>query len=206
MLTHLLGQGSFAKVYQAYKIGTKEQFAVKLISKSLMLQMNISKEMIINERNLMFKLNHKNIVKIIEFIVSKNSYYFIFELCSNGDIHQFMKNHAGGKFQEAEARRLIQELSLAFKCMHEQKIVHRDLKLANILLTKKFVPKLCDFGFARVKEDSQIMKSFLGTPVTMAPEVLLGNSYSSSCDLWSIGVIIYQMVFGRYPFQAKVYA
>ena len=90
--------------------------------------------------------------------------------------------------------------------MHEQKIVHRDLKLANILLTKKFVPKLCDFGFARVKEDSQIMKSFLGTPVTMAPEVLLGNSYSSSCDLWSIGVIIYQMVFGRYPFHTKVYA
>jgi len=84
--------------------------------------------------------------------------------------------------------------------MNQQEIVHRDLKLANILLSKGDVPKLCDFGFARVKTETQVMESFLGTPVTMAPEVLLGLKYDRNCDLWSIGVIIYQMVFGRYPF------
>lgn len=79
--------------------------------------MGVTKEMIENEKNLLFKLNHKNIVKIIDFMVTKNSYYFIFELCSHGDMNYFMKNHAGGKFKEPEARRLMNGLSGAFKCM-----------------------------------------------------------------------------------------
>ena len=73
--------------------------------------------------------------------------------------------------------------------MVKKGIVHRDLKLANILLGKGYEPKLCDFGFARAQDDH--MESFLGTPVTMAPEILLGKAYDKKCDLWSIGVIIY---------------
>jgi len=79
--------------------------------------MNVTKSMITNEKELMFKLCHKNIVRIINFLSTKNSYYFIFELCTHGDLYQFMRNHTGGKFKEEDARILMKELSGAFRCM-----------------------------------------------------------------------------------------
>ena len=88
--------------------------------------------------------------------------------------------------------------------MEEKGISHRDIKLNNILLGVDLEPKICDFGFARRNNDDY-MQSMLGTPVTMAPEILMGNPYDKKCDLWSIGVIIYQMVFGCYPFPASTY-
>jgi serine/threonine-protein kinase ULK/ATG1 len=85
--------------------------------------------------------------------------------------------------------------------MQEMNIVHRDLKLANILVDKNFTVKIGDFGFAHIMESNDtLMISTLGTPITMGPEVLFRHKYNHKCDIWSLGVIIYQMIYGKPPF------
>lgn len=91
----------------------------------------------------------------------------------------------------------------AFSELRKHKIVHRDLKLANILLTKDFKVKLADFGFAKFVEDQNFLESYCGTPITMAVEILKREPYTEKCDIWSLGIIIYQMIFGEIPFNPK---
>ena len=80
-------------------------------------------------------------------------------------------------------------------------IAHRDIKLANILLRKDYTIKLADFGFAKEESTEQVMmKTYCGTPITMAPQILKGKPYDKKCDLWSLGVILFQLVFGKLPF------
>jgi serine/threonine-protein kinase ULK/ATG1 len=90
--------------------------------------------------------------------------------------------------------------------MREKQIVHRDLKLANILLTNDFVIKLADFGFAKFAENNILLQSYCGTPITMAPEILKRKQYNEKCDIWSLGIIIYKMLFGDYPFFPQTYS
>ena len=78
--------------------------------------------------------------------------------------------------------------------------MHRDLKLANILINKDLVVKLGDFGFAKHFEDNSLLYSYCGTPITMAPEILKRQNYNEKCDIWSLGVIVYQMIYGKLPF------
>lgn len=91
------------------------------------------------------------------------------------------------------------KLKAAFKVIRQHRVVHRDLKLSNILVTADFEIKLADFGFARTQED-EYFRSVVGTPLTMAPEVFDRKEYNEKCDIWSLGVITYQMLFGTSPF------
>lgn len=81
-------------------------------------------------------------------------------------------------------------------------IAHRDIKLANVLIKKDFTIKLADFGFAKEtnNEEELMMKTYCGTPITMAPEILKGKPYGKKCDIWSLGVILFQLIFGKLPF------
>lgn len=86
--------------------------------------------------------------------------------------------------------------------IHSKGIAHRDLKLANILLKKDLTIKLADFGFAKEQSSTEevMMKTYCGTPITMAPEILKGKPYDKKCDLWSLGVILFQLIYGKLPF------
>ncbi|CAD8107158.1 unnamed protein product [Paramecium primaurelia] len=194
-----IGQGSFARVFRGKLDGRQEDVAIKMISKQNV--RNESMSMIEKEIEILRQLDHPNIIKLIDFKRTQNHYYLVFEYCENGDLDAYIRKYSpNGKLPEEEVRRIVQQLAQALQQMYKLRIVHRDLKLANILVSKNFQIKLADFGFAKYMEEDQYLTSYCGTPLTMAPEILQRKQYNEKCDVWSVGVIIYQMIYGRSPF------
>lgn len=98
-------------------------------------------------------------------------------------------------------RKIVRCIAEAISHLHVKGIAHRDIKLANVLLKKDFTIKLADFGFARESgQEEDMMRTYCGTPITMAPEILQGKPYDKKCDIWSLGVILFQLVYGKLPF------
>ena len=199
-----IGVGSFAKVYKGLEEKTSEIVAIKMINKQ---QFPSEKsDLIEKEVQILKSLSHPNIISILDIKKTQNNIYLIFEYCQMGDLESYIKKCYWDSSKnraivpEIVVQRIIGQLSEAFKVMNEKNIVHRDLKLANILVSKDFVIKLADFGFAKFVENNLLLQSYCGTPITMAPEILKRKQYNQKCDIWSLGIIIYRMLFGEYPF------
>jgi len=125
------------------------------------------------------------------------------ELCDS-DLSSELAKHSNG-FNLEEVRYIMSQLNNAFKKLNENNLIHRDLKLGNVLITytdekkTKFIPKLCDYGFSK-ELNKTTTETHLGTPATMAPEIMKNKKYDSKVDLWSVGVIIYQLHFNKLPY------
>jgi len=144
------------------------------------------------EIKILRELDHENIVKFLDYQKTTNHYYLIFEFCKHGDFEHFIRDHFAGKVPEFEGQKFIQQIIEGIKSMKDKNIVHRDLKLANILVSKDFILKLADFGLARYMErDDLLLRSMVGTPLNMDPLILERKPYTEKCDIWSLGVIFY---------------
>lgn len=198
-----IGSGAFATVYLGRDDRTGRPVAIKMISRSNPRADPVAIE---KEVHVLMKLQHPNIVKLYEFQKTQNNFYLIFEFCKHGDLQGFIKsNFPKACVPEHQAQKLAQQILAGIKAMKDKKIVHRDLKCANILVADDFVLKIADFGFARfVEAANPLLESYLGTPLTMGPEVLMKTGYDDKCDIWSLGVIIYQIIFGKFPFEPRI--
>ncbi len=150
----------------------------------------------------MSQINHPNLMHLYEYMETSNNYYLVIQYCNNGDMEQYLKER--GSLSEQKAATFLYQLMEGFKVLHKNKIMHRDIKLANLFLKGEQVV-IGDFGFARSGVSRTTTR--LGTPITMAPELMQSKSkaYTNKADLWSIGVCFYQMLFGRTPFVARDY-
>lgn len=139
---------------------------------------------------------------LFEFMETANNYYLVIQYCNNGDLECYLKKM--GRLSEEEAVYFLMQIANGFQVLHKNKIMHRDVKLANLFLQDDQIV-IGDFGFA--KQGVDVTRTKLGTPITMAPELLnsKGASYNSKADLWSIGVCFFQILFGKTPFDAKSY-
>lgn len=148
-------------------------------------------ELEVELKNLM-ALDHINIIKIIEIIVDYDFFYIVTEFLQGGELYD--RIHEERKFSEEEAVQVISQLLSAIKHLHEKNICHRDLKPENILYeqTESKIVKIIDFGLSK-KLEGNSLNSLIGTPLYMAPEVINGK-YDLACDMWSIGVITYQLL------------
>jgi calcium-dependent protein kinase len=154
------------------------------------------------------KLSHPNIVKIYEFYISENHYYIITEFCRDGELFSYIKN----KYSERQLAVLFYQVFSGLWYLHENKILHRDIKLENIMIDGKendketgeelFWVKIIDFGTAKLFEKNKKEKDVVGSSYYIAPEVLK-QSYNEKCDTWSVGVILYMTLVGRAPFDGK---
>ena len=149
-------------------------------------------------------LKHANIVQLYDVKKSANNIYLFQELCDKGSLEDVLNNRK--KLPEAEVLVIVKQIIKGYKYLHDHKIIHRDLKPANILI-KDEVYKIADFGFAKYYQEGSeldtIHQSLVGSPIYMCPEILNGHSYSTKSDVWSTGIIIYQMLYGKTPHRAS---
>lgn len=201
-----LGKGATGTVYIANNLLTKQQVAIKLTHKNQ--KIVIDDLEVQNEINVLKNLIHPNIARIFEFYETSVAFYMISELCKYSEL--FYKIERG--FTELELSIIFYQLFSALCYCHEHNIVHRDLKLENILIydidnigdtsMEYFWIKLIDFGTAKLFNRKRSEQTIIGTSYYIAPEVLKKN-YNEKCDTWSAGVILYILLVGGVPFAGK---
>ena len=194
----MIGRGAFGKVNIGLNILTGRIVAIKSFNKQ-----NISnekaKKKIIYETNLMRGLYHPSVTKILETFETDKYMLIIMEYISGGNLQNFVKKRR--KLCEKTARILYRQLIQGIKYIHSKGIVHRDIKLENILLDLNNIVKICDFGVGKLIQKGQKLLDQCGTPVYMAPEIIKGDGYEGfPVDVWSSGVALYIMLSGNIPF------
>ena len=198
-----LGSGSFATVHLVRHKTSGQIRAMKAIKKGAGFDdEEDNEEEIINEINILMKMDHPNIVKIFEFYNSPTHYYLITEYCEGGCLFDLIVANKG-PFTEIQASYIMHQLFSVVNYCHKMKIIHRDLKPENILVNKNengFVKiKICDFGTSLCFKRGEIQDKIVGSIYYIAPEVLK-KKYNSKCDLWSCGVIMYILLTSVPPF------
>ena len=198
-----LGEGSYGTVYLAINIMTKAKVSMKKINK--VKDNEINELEIKNEIDILKKLDHPNVLKILEFYSTHKAYYIITGYCSKGELYSQITY----KFSEHQLAVLFYQVFSGLLYLHSNHIVHRDLKLENILISdiendiltdnKYFWVKIIDFGTAKIFEKNKSEKVVVGSSYYIAPEVL-NKKYNEKCDTWSVGVILYMFLVGRAPF------
>ena len=199
----LIGQGAFGKVNIGLNILTGRVVAIKSFNKKNLGKNGENMRKILYETNLMKKLNHPNITKILEMFEDDEYYLIAMEYINGGNLFSFVKKRR--KLSEKTAKFLFRQIILGIKHIHSQKIVHRDIKLENILIDLNNNIKICDFGIGRILlTKKQLLHDKCGTPMYMAPEILLSsktNGYEGfPVDIWSSGISLYIMLSGTLPF------
>ncbi|KAH7934745.1 hypothetical protein HPB52_000035 [Rhipicephalus sanguineus] len=194
-----LGKGGFAKCYELTDKTTNVVYAGKVVSKALLLKPH-QKEKMAQEIQIHRSLDHKHIVAFHSYFEDEKNVYIILELCSRRSL---MEMHRRRKtLTEGEARYFLHQLLLACRYLVQQKVIHRDLKLGNLLLNDKMELKVGDFGLAtRLDFDGERKKTLCGTPNYIAPEILAKKGHSFEVDIWSIGCILFTLLVGHPPFE-----
>ncbi|KAM8876692.1 serine/threonine-protein kinase ULK3 [Synchiropus picturatus] len=202
ILTERLGSGTYATVYKAYrKANNREAVAVKVVEKKTLNK--ASTENLLTEIEILKTVKHPHIVQLKYFVWDSQNIYLILEWCSGGDLSRFIRSRR--ILPERVARRFLQQIACALQFLHERNISHLDLKPQNILLSGS-VLKLADFGFAQYMSPWDEKSVLRGSPLYMAPEMVCRRQYDSRVDLWSVGVILFEALFGKAPFASKSYA
>lgn len=194
----LLGKGGFAYVYRVKRKNDLLSFAMKIILKKK--EENIKKK-IETEVQIHKEVKHPNVVEFISYFETKEFFCIVLELCEKKTLSDLIKKTP---LRNEEAQKYFYQLVCVIKKLHDLKIIHRDLKLSNILLDSQKNIKLCDFGLATVlKNKEERKKGICGTPNYIAPEVVFPNKegYSFEVDLWSLGVLLFTFLVGIPPFQ-----
>ncbi|XP_065159992.1 serine/threonine-protein kinase unc-51 isoform X1 [Atheta coriaria] len=208
----LIGHGAFAVVFKGrHKKEPGLTVAIKSITKkSLAKSQNLlGKEIKILKE--LTELHHDNVVALLDCKESTNNVFLVMEYCNGGDLADYLG--AKGTLSEDTIRYFIVQLADAMKALYTKGIVHRDLKPQNILLSHaptKVHPqpseirlKIADFGFARFLQEGVMAATLCGSPMYMAPEVIMSMQYDAKADLWSVGTIVFQCLTGKAPFQAN---
>ena len=194
----VIGRGAFGKVNIGLNILTGRIVAIKSFNKKNIIN-EASKNKILYETNLMRGLCHPSVTKILETFECEKYMLIIMEYISGGNLQNFVKKRR--KLCEKTAKILFRQIIQGIRYIHSRGIVHRDIKLENILLDLNNIIKICDFGVGKLIKPNTILKDQCGTPVYMAPEILKGNGYKGfPVDVWSAGVALYIMLSGTLPF------
>jgi len=195
-----IGVGAFSSIHKATKKNSEKIYAIKKID--IYKYKNSNRETYKREFSLLRKLDHKNIIKLHDIIIDKNSHnmYLALDYYKNGDLSKFLNNRS---LKEKFAKKYMFQLRDGIQYLFSKNIIHRDLKPQNILLDDNFNLIITDFGLAKHFQNNEMMETMCGSPLYMAPEIMKRENYSIQSDLWSLGVILYQMLYAKLPYFSK---
>ena len=195
---HLLdqvGEGSFGRVFKARRKYTSQIVAIKMINK-----LGQSPEDLTNFRreiDILRCVDHPHIMRMIDIFETDTDFCVVSEFAC-GDLFQAVQDK---HMPERAVRNIAAQLISALGYLHSKHIIHRDLKPQNVLIEPKKIVKICDFGFARaLSTTTLVLTSVKGTPLYMAPELVQEKPYDEKVDVWSLGIILYELYFGKPPF------
>jgi serine/threonine protein kinase len=196
--THI-GQGSFSNVF----IGLHKILCFNVAIKKINLSKIKSIEKnFIDEIKFIKDLYHPNIIKTYDYANDDSFIYIALEYCENGTLHTFLNKRP---LKEVHCKLYFSQIISALKYLYNKNILHRDLKPQNILLDKYNNIKLTDFDFAKFANNDTLLKTICGTPLYMAPEIIKHRQYNNKSDIWSLGIILFQMITGKHPYKAKTH-
>ena len=195
-----IGKGSFSTIYKGYSTKNNNIYAIKEIT----IDKKQNKSNVKRELNVLKTLDNPYIVKLHDVIIDTNynNIYFILDYYPKGDLSKFL-NHK--PLKEKYCRKYMNQLSQGLEYLLNMDILHRDLKPQNILLTNEFNIKITDFGFAKQIDKNALITTLCGSPMYMAPEIINKQDYDIKSDLWSVGVILYEMAYGSVPFNVGTF-
>jgi calcium-dependent protein kinase len=196
---NLIGEGTYGKVYLVTHKTTKQQRAIKIINKRNIRDTKLRFKFI-NEIAILKVLDHPNILKLYEFFEDDRNYYLVTDYLSGGELLDYIIKNV--VLSEYETAKYIRQLLESAYYLHSQSIIHRDIKLNNLMLESSHpdaLLKLIDFGTSVIQTRKKKLKNRKGTIAYIAPEVI-DNTYNEKCDIWSIGVIMYILLSGKMPF------
>ena len=210
-----IGTGQFSTVYKVRHINSGDIYAMKVIEKrpenQKAEQLKQIKREIENLKRCYHWENNYNTVKLFNYFETNEQYFLVFNFCDTTLEKYVEENYQNGIMPLKDIKKLFLELNNGFKNLYVEKVIHRDIKINNILIEYRFgdksdfVPRLADFGISRdVSTQSNPMTKSVSSLFLSAPEILKnGTDYSFASDLWSIGVLLYKLAFGKYPFEGE---
>ena len=190
-----VGKGNYGSVSLVMNKKTKFPYAIKAICNNLIIKDDLA-ENILLEKNIILKIDHPFIVKLVKSLKDENNIYFLLEYVKGKELFEVIRDI--GYLSKEQTNFYIASMMTAINYLHERKIIYRDIKPENVMVIKNGYLKLIDFGTAKEIEDRT--KTIIGTPHYMAPEVILGREYSFPVDFWSISICMYEFYCGEVPF------
>ena len=195
-----LGVGSYGRVYLVTHNITQKKYALKVINKHKLMQTYGTCQLMLNEIDIHSKINHPNIIRLYNFKETDEEINILLEYAEGGNLFSLIQKENG--FPEHIAYKYFIQMVNAVYFLHQNNIIHRDIKPENILIGENGVLKLCDFGWA--KEITVNNRStFCGTIEYMAPEIVGSEKYDFGVDVWSLGVLLYELLMGHSPFKSN---
>ena len=227
ILIKFLGKGTFGEVYLSQNINSNKYFATKMMNKKSIADSPKLQKYLVNEINILKMLDHPNIVSLEEVKEDDNFVYIVMEYIDGGELSECLKKYIdkyGKAFSEEIVQHLMRQILDALVCIHDHKIIHRDLKRANIMVyfdsqadkdnlnMMKAKIKIIDFGCSILLTEQDLASTIVGSPINMDPIILEQNrnklmdnniTYDTKVDIWSLGTVCYELLMGKTVFNAK---
>uniref|UniRef100_A0A8C5QU08 non-specific serine/threonine protein kinase n=1 Tax=Leptobrachium leishanense TaxID=445787 RepID=A0A8C5QU08_9ANUR len=202
-MLEMLGRGTYGKVKKAMEKVTGKMVAVKSIQKDKITD-ELDRIHLQREIEITALLKHDHIIQVFEVFESRDKIIIVMEYASNGELYDFINNKH--QISESDARGIFRQIVSAIHYCHKNGIVHRDIKLENILLDENLNVKLADFGLSSLFQRNQVLETYCGSPLYASPEIVNGIPYQGpEVDCWALGILLYALVYGSMPFDNSNY-
>ncbi|KAJ9576470.1 hypothetical protein L9F63_006683 [Diploptera punctata] len=196
-----LGRGKFGRVYLARDKYTHMMVAIKVLHKSELVKSNMQHQ-VLREIEIQSHLQHPNILNLLTYFYDEKKIYLVMDYIEEGELYKHLQNSPNARFPEERSARYVYQVADALHYCHRNKVIHRDIKPENLLLSLKGDVVLADFGWS-VHAPTSRRKTMCGTLDYLPPEMIENKHYNEFVDHWCLGVLCYEFLVGKPPFESK---